>query len=332
LAEAHVALAHVLLIERDYDGALRELNIAGAGLPNSWELFRLIGGLERRRGRWGESLAALTRAFEIDPAATADDIAVHYLLLRQYSEAQRFTSLLKASNRGAVAEAWALFSVSGDIAAARGILEPALGTGSGQDSRIRGLLARLEWFDGRNDRALELIDGMDPAGAWLPANFRFPAALASAQVYDSMNQRREATTRYATAAAALEEKLRSAPDDYQVEGALGLAYAGLGRGVDAVRHGERALTLLPLSRDAAESPLQFYLLAQIHARLGHGNAALARLDEMFSVPGFYSVTWIDRDPGFAPLRADARYKEYVARWSAQSGSALVKPSASRPAR
>jgi hypothetical protein len=39
----------------------------------------------------------------------------------------------------------------------------------------------------------------------------------------------------------LEGRQGSAPDGYQVEAALGLAAAGLGRAADALRHAERAV-------------------------------------------------------------------------------------------
>jgi TolB-like protein len=331
--ESHLALATVSLVDRDYDGALRELDVAGSSLPNSSDVLGQIGEVERRRGRWAESLTALKRAFNLDPARAAEALAVHYLHMRQYADADHFIGVARAADPLAVTvpEAWALFSGRGDVGGARRVLEAALGAISPEDARVRGLLARLEWFDGRYERALDLIHGMDPAGAWLPGNFRFPAALAAAQVYESMNRRDDAMTSYASAAATLEARWRSAADDYQVEAALGLAYAGLGRAPDAVRHGARAVQLLPVTKDASESPLYMYLLAQIHARLGQSAAAFARLDEMFSVPGFYSVVWVERDPGFARLRAHPRFREYLARWSSQTGDALL-PSSARPNR
>jgi DNA-binding winged helix-turn-helix (wHTH) protein/TolB-like protein/Tfp pilus assembly protein PilF len=325
LAEGHMGLAQVLLLERDYDQALRELEIARAGLPNSPELFRLSGFVEQRRGRWPEALAVYTRGFDLDPPSMAEAIAVHHLYLRQYREAGRFIAVAKAGHRAAavVPEAWMLFSESGDVAAARRVLEPALAARSPADARVRGLLARLEWFDGRHRRALDLIEEMDPAGAWLPPEFRFPASLAAGQVYESMGRREAAAKRYAAAMADLEHKQGGAPEDYQIEAALGLAAAGLGRAAEAVRHGERAVALLPVTRDAGAGPLFLFVLAQIHARLGQQGAAFATLDQMFSVPGFYNVSWVQRDPGFAALRRDAGYPAHIARWSSQKGEVAL---------
>jgi hypothetical protein len=34
---------------------------------------------------------------------------------------------------------------------------------------------------------------------------------------------------------------------------------------------------------------------------------------MLAVTGFYNETWIERDPAFAPLRQDGRFREILAR-------------------
>ena len=324
LPEAHMALA-TLLAERDHERALRELETARTGLPNSPEVFRLIGNVETRMGRWREALAAYMHAFDLAPGSMAEPVAVHYLRLRQYTEAKRFIGIAKADNRPGIAvpEAWTLFSETGDIAGARRVLEPALNARSPADARVRGLLARLEWFDGHHQRALDLIQDMDPAGAWLAADFRFPADIAAAQVYETMGRRAEASKRYEAAMAVLEARQHRDPDDYQIEAALGMAAAGLGRGSEAVRHGQRAVDLMPVTKDAALGPLYLYLLAQIHARLGHHDAAFATLDHLFSVPGFYNEIWVQRDPGFAALRGHAAFGAAMERWSKQNGDALL---------
>jgi DNA-binding winged helix-turn-helix (wHTH) protein/TolB-like protein/Tfp pilus assembly protein PilF len=325
LAEAHLGLALVLASDRELDRARHELDIARAGLPNSPELWQMFAFIDQRHGQWSDSLTAYMRAFELDPATTADLIAVHYLHQREYAEARRFVGIARAANRrGAVVpDAWMRFSESGEVAAARPLLESALDARTPADGRVRALLARLEWYDGHHRRALELIDSMDPAGAWLSPNFRYPASLAAAQVYEDMGLRAEASTRYAAALAELRERQRSSPNDHQIEAALGLAAAGLGRAEEAIRHGERAVELLPVTRDAAEGPLYLYLLASIQARAGRQTAAIETLDTMFSTPGFYNEWWVMRDPWFASIRSHPSFREHLDRWTLSKGEALL---------
>jgi hypothetical protein len=125
--------------------------------------------------------------------------------------------------------------------------------------------------------------------------------------------------------ADLQRKQGTGPENYPIEAALGLAAAGLGHGAEAARHGERAVALLPVTRDAGAGPLYLYVRAKIQARVGQPGAAFATLDRMFSVPGFYNETWVQRDPGFAALRAHPAYAAHIARWSAQKGEALLAP-------
>ncbi len=164
----------------------------------------------------------------------------------------------------------------------------------------------------------------------MPANFRFPSALLSGLVYESMGRRADARASFAAATADLTRRRADAGDDYQIEAALGMATAGLGQEATAVRHAERAVNLLPVSKDAATGPLYLYLLAQTNARLGRHAAAFAALEQLFSVPGFYNDNWVRRDPGFASLRTHPSFGAHLDRWSRQKGEVLLARRASPP--
>lgn len=325
LPAGHLALADVHYSRRDHAQTRAVLDAAADVLAGDAAYWYLLAFVAQREGRWLASEAALLKAFDLDAPATAEWLAVHYLHLRQYADARRVLAVAQASSRSAavVPDAWTHFSERADVAAARRVLEAALAARTPPDARVLGLLAQLEWFDGRTERALELIARMTAPGAWLAPNFRFPAAIAAGDVLDSVGRRTEARARYAEAVAALETRRTADPDDPRVVAALGLAYAGLGRADDAVRHARLAVALLPRDRDAAEGPLYLYLLARVHARLGQAAEATAVLDEMFAAPGFYSEAWVARDPSFAALRAGTTYAAHFERWTAQKGGGLV---------
>jgi len=325
LPAGHLALADVFFSRRDHPRARAALDAGREVLAGEAAYWHLLAFIAQREGLWQDAEAAYAQAFDLDAPATAEWLAVHFLHLRQYADARRVLAVAQASGRMAavVPDAWTRFSERADIAAARPVLEAALGGRTPPDARVLGLLTQFEWFDGRAERALELIARMDAAGAWLAPNFRFPAAIAAGDVLDSVGRNVEARARYSEALAVLETRQRADPDDPKVMAALGMAHAGLGRADDAVRHARRAVALLSRDRDAAEGPLYLYVLARVHARLGQLSEAAAVLDEMFAAPGFYSEAWVARDPSFAALRADDAYTSRFERWAAMKGELLL---------
>jgi DNA-binding winged helix-turn-helix (wHTH) protein/tetratricopeptide (TPR) repeat protein len=325
LAAGHLALAAVFYNRRDHPRTMAALDDGRNVLAGDAAYWHLLGFIGQREGRWRDAEAAFAKAFDLDAPATAEWLAVHFLHLRQYADARRVLAVAQASNRTAavVPDAWTRFSERGDIAGARPVLEVALAGRTPPDARVLGLLAQFEWFDGRPERALELIARMDPPGAWLAPNFRFPAAIAAGDVLDGIGRRAEARARYGEALEVLEARRHADPDDQKLMAALGMAYAGLGRADEALRHARRAVELLPRERDAGEGPLYLYLLARVHARLGQLTEAAAVLDEMFDAPGFYSEAWVARDPSFAALRADEAYAARLERWATRKGELLL---------
>ena len=87
--ETHLARARNLYWGYlDYDGALRELEIARQSLPGEDWIFSLKGYIERRQGRWEECIRDLERATELDPrnVLTLQQLAITYEQLRRYAE------------------------------------------------------------------------------------------------------------------------------------------------------------------------------------------------------------------------------------------------------
>ena len=87
--ETHLARARNLYWGYlDYDGALRELEIARQSLPGEDWIFSLKGYIERRQGRWDDCIRDLERATELDPrnVLTLQQLALTYQQLRRYAE------------------------------------------------------------------------------------------------------------------------------------------------------------------------------------------------------------------------------------------------------
>ena len=68
LGEGHMALGSYFdYVDRTYDAAAREYEIARRVLPNNSVLIRRIGLMKRRQGHWRDGLADAERAASLDP-------------------------------------------------------------------------------------------------------------------------------------------------------------------------------------------------------------------------------------------------------------------------
>src|SRR5207248_1563800 len=90
--EAHLALAkHLYWGYLDYDKARNELSAARRVLPNDPVVFLLAGYVDRRQGRWDDSLKNMQQALSVDPRGPQtpfmlDQISKTYMLLRRYAD------------------------------------------------------------------------------------------------------------------------------------------------------------------------------------------------------------------------------------------------------
>jgi tetratricopeptide (TPR) repeat protein len=68
LPEGHLALGFAYYYgDRDYDRALAEFEIARRDLPNEAQAYMAIGAIQRRQGKWTESIANFEKAVALDP-------------------------------------------------------------------------------------------------------------------------------------------------------------------------------------------------------------------------------------------------------------------------
>jgi tetratricopeptide (TPR) repeat protein len=88
--------------------------------------------------------------------------------------------------------------------------------------------------------------------------------------------------------------------------------AALGDKDNAIREGQRAVQLLPSSKDAIVGPLVLQHLAVIHAWTGEKALALQELKEVITMPSYLSYGMLLRHPLWSPLRDEPSFKEIVA--------------------
>jgi Flp pilus assembly protein TadD len=74
------------------------------------------------------------------------------------------------------------------------------------------------------------------------------------------------------------------PTEARYHSWLGLAYAYRGDKQAAIREGQRAVELMPETRDAVDGPIMETNLAHIYARVGEPERALDLIEHLLTVP------------------------------------------------
>src|SRR5262249_788387 len=100
------------------------------------------------------------------------------------------------------------------------------------------------------------------------------------------------------------------PDNAQLRIILALAYAGLGDKEKALEQARRGVT--DYATDAFARPDAETALAQIQARFGDFDAAIAALPHLLEVPNGVTIGGLRLNPLWDPLRKDPRFQKIVA--------------------
>jgi serine/threonine-protein kinase len=86
----------------------------------------------------------------------------------------------------------------------------------------------------------------------------------------------------------------------------------LGRKAEAIKEGERAVALWPISRDAYNGAYIQHQLVRIYLLVGEPEKALDQLGPLLTIPYCLSPGWLRIDPTFAPLKGNPRFERLVA--------------------
>jgi TolB-like protein/Tfp pilus assembly protein PilF len=316
--EAHLALAkHLYWGYLDYDRAQKELALAQKSLPNDPWAFILAGYIDRRQGRWAESIKNLERAIQLDPQnpSVLQQLANTYRSLRRYADEARVLDRAIAISpkdaplrvqRSAIELGW-----HADLRAQLSTIEAIIA----EDPREAKNIAEL-WLYG--SLCARDFDGARRALAALPIagcyddTVPFPGAWCEgvvAQMRGDTVAARAAFTRARNEAAKL---VADQPDYAEAICVLGMADAALDHKEEAIREGRRAVELLPVTKDAIIGAQLVRNLALIYAWTGEKDLAFKQLAVATDIPSYLSYGELRLHPRWDPLRGDPRFDKIVA--------------------
>lgn len=312
--EVHLGLGLFhLWLERDPKTALAEIATAEEGLPNDPRIFTARAAVYQNQGRFEEAIEESQKALNLSPRdpSVLTDIGLFHWWSRDYALAEAYgqeaINLAPDQLWANLTKVLAVWSDRGPTQETEALLE---GLPHSEGWVIWGRFWQRMWLD-RYEEALRVLS--DPEFDWMRTKmWAQPRGLLEAFAFRAIGKEDEAVSAFEAARIALEAAVEDSPLDARLHGALGLAYAGLGREADAVREGERGMALLPVEKDAVYGLAYPWDLAASYAMLGNVEEAAALLKHLMEIPGWVSPAFIEGDFRLDQIRETPELRALVA--------------------
>ena len=316
--ETHLARAWNLYVGyRDYDAALGELKLAGESLPNDPQLFELTAYIQRRQGRWEESIHSLERTLELDPRNldALHRIALRYRDLARYDEAKLALNRALAIDPNDVTTKAMCAVVELDWKADTRPLHELINELRMKDSAALQTVpdfwltwALAERYPAAASDALAVLGENALSDGPIQLSRTFVEGLNARMVKDDSKARSDFT-----AARVEQEKIVEGQPDYgPALCVLGLIDAALGRKEEALREGRRAIELLPIEKDAVNGRIVIAYFAMIAAWVGDNALACEQIQIAIRYTSSLSYGQLKLLPWWDPLRGDPCFEQIVA--------------------
>jgi TolB-like protein/Flp pilus assembly protein TadD len=305
-------------VSRDFAGAVNAYKEAQTRLPNNSYVLQNLAFVQRRLGLWQEAETVFKKALELDPrdVTLLNSIGGEfYNYLRRFDDARAaLDRALEISPDSASARASkaGVFQSEGRLAeAARELAQiPADMT----DDFVVSARSGQAVYEHDFNRAISAIERKlqsIPAGQPLDAiTEQGLVQLGFCQQWTGRDS--DARKSFSRAIEAIKPKPDSPvlPDANGTPATLALAYAGLGEKAKALEQAQRAVA--DYATDGVAKPQAEVTLAQIQARFGDHDAAIAALPHLLEVPAGITVADLKLNPLWDPLRKDPRFQKLIA--------------------
>ena len=322
LPEAHLALGNCYYYgDTNYERALQEYAIAQRGLPNESRVYMAIGAIQRRQGKWDESIANMKKAAVLDPKNPNNllEISQTYTVLRDFAAAADLVDQAIALAPNAygfkIRRASLEMDWRGDASALKKVVAEAPSDPAVQNQLVipKGILKVLEKdYEG----AAQIIRGI-PGDQVQDFGTSVPKEFVLGRLYFVAKDYAKAQMHYEAARPTVEALVAQSPSDSGRHGLLAEVYAGLGRKEDAIREGKRTVELQSESVDAFEGFRATATLANIYAMLGDADDALPLIEHLLSGQAGISVHSLET-PDWDGIRSDPRFQALITKYGGKN--------------
>ena len=278
-------------------------------------MFLYTGFIDRREGHWEEATRNFERAVELDPRNffILQQLALVYGWQRRYVDETRTYDraliIVPADPNTRIQQAQVALDWRADITPFQGMLAALVAEDPSVALDIDMLLYSL--CDRTWAAATRMLANYPREGA---ANngVNYPYAYWQGVVARCQGDSAQARSAFVAARTEVQKIVEQQPDFAAALSLLGMIDAGLDKKEEAVREGQRACELLPISKDAIDGTFLAINLAQIYAWIGDKDHAVEQIAALERVPNPLSYGLLKLHPDWDSLRGDPRFEKIVA--------------------
>ncbi len=316
LAEAWMAqAAYRYRVSRDFRGAVQAYEEASKRFTNSSQILSEWAVVETRLGTWDQAEAHWRKAIDLDPrnSGLLSTVATEFLSrLRRFPEAH---ALLDRVSELSPDDQW-IHAPKADLFLSEGRLDEAakelalIPADSLVDAVVSCRVQLLTW-QRQFDSAIALIERKinsappgEPLDEWNKILLMYAAYC---QEWAGRPEQAKATFTRALHEINPGNEAVLAPKGFGMPVYLALTYAGLGEKGRALEQAHLAIE--QYADDGWVKPDAEAALAQIQARFGDTDAAIAAIPHLLEEPAGTTRTDLRYDPVWDPLRNDPRFQK-----------------------
>ena len=302
---------------RDFAGAVTAYKQAQIRLPNNSYLLQNLAFVQRRLGLWQEAEATFKKALELDPRdfqLLGSLGGEFYTYLRRFDDARAaMDRALEISPDSASVRASKAVTFQNEGRLNEAAQELARIPADATDDFVVAPRIGQAIYERHFDTAISVIErklSSIPAGQPLDAITELALVqLGFCQQWTGRDE--DARRSFSRAIEAIKPK-PDTPVQADANGTpntLALAYAGLGEKAKALEQAQRSVK--DYDTDEVSKPWALTTLAQIQARFGDHDAAIAALPHLLEVPAGLTRANLKLDPFWDPLRKDPRFQKFI---------------------